>query len=56
MNAVAVLSRLAELGITACAEDGMVLIRPASKVPPELKANFHPWTSHLQRSRSYAGG
>ena len=37
MNAVAVLSRLAELGNSARAEGGMVLIRPASKVPLELK-------------------
>ena len=37
MDANAVLNRLSELGVTARAEGGMVLIQPASKVPPELK-------------------
>ena len=37
MDAHAVLDRLSALGVTARVEGGMVLIQPASKVPPELK-------------------
>ena len=38
MNAKAVLNRLSKLGVTASAQYGNIAIRPASKVPPELKA------------------
>ena len=37
MNAKTVLNRLSELGVTARAEGGNVLLNPGSKVPPELK-------------------
>ena len=37
MDANAVLGKLSELGVTAHAEGGNILIQPASKVPPELK-------------------
>ena len=38
MNAKAILNRLSKLGVTASAQCGNIAIRPASKVPPELKA------------------
>ena len=38
MNAKAILNWLSKLGVTASAQCGNIAIRPASEVPPELKA------------------
>ena len=37
MDAVAVLNRLSELGITVRTDGVMVLMEPGSRVPPDLK-------------------